>query len=208
MTASAYHHGDLRAALVEAAIDLARPAGAEAIVLREVTRRAGVTPRAAYRHFADRDDLVRAVAQRALAQLAAAIEHRMAATDEPDGRAMLTAVGESYIAFALDEPGLFDVAFFAMDDMLNTTAPESTCGTGLSPYQLLEASLEALVAEGCLPVGDVGDAVITCWSGVHGFATLTARGPLRGLPRELVDQQSAKLVAALVNAVGRPAVVG
>ncbi|MCW2834267.1 MAG: TetR/AcrR family transcriptional regulator [Nocardioides sp.] len=202
MTATAYHHGDLRAALVEAAIELARPAGAESIVLREVTRRAGVTPRAAYRHFADRDDLVRAVAQRALAQLATAIERRMADTLEPDGRAKLQAVGESYIAFALDEPGLFDVAFFAMDDMLNTTAPESTsCGTGLSPYQLLEAALEALVAEGGLSSADVGDAVITCWSGVHGFATLTARGPLRELPRQLVDEQSARLVTALVDAV-------
>ena len=201
MTATAYHHGDLRAALVEAALELARPTGAEAIVLREVTRRAGVTPRAAYRHFADRDALVRAVAQRALARLAAAIEERMRAAGEPDGMAMLQAVGESYIAFALDEPGLFDVAFFAMDDMVNSGAPESAAACGLSPFQLLEAALETLVREGRLPAEDVGDAVITCWSGVHGFATLAARGPLRELPRDLVDAKAVRLVAGLVDAV-------
>lgn len=201
MTATAYHHGDLRAALVEAALELARPTGAEAIVLREVTRRAGVTPRAAYRHFADRDALVRAVAQRALARLAAAIEERMRAAGEPDGMAMLQAVGESYIAFALDEPGLFDVAFFAMDDMVNSGAPESAAACGLSPFQLLESALETLVREGRLPAEDVGDAVITCWSGVHGFATLAARGPLRELPRDLVDAKAVRLVAGLVDAV-------
>ena len=201
MTATAYHHGDLRAALVEAALELARSTGAEAIVLREVTRRAGVTPRAAYRHFADRDALVRAVAQRALARLAAAIEERMRAAGVPDGMAMLQAVGESYIAFALDEPGLFDVAFFAMDDMVNSGAPESAAACGLSPFQLLEVALETLVREGRLPAGDVGDAVITCWSGVHGFATLTARGPLRELPRDLVDAKAVRLVAGLVDAV-------
>ena len=208
MTATAYHHGDLRAALVEAALELARPTGAEAIVLREVTRRAGVTPRAAYRHFADRDALVRAVAQRALARLAAAIEERIRAAGEPDGMAMLQAVGESYIAFALDEPGLFDVAFFAMDDMVNSGAPESAAACGLSPFQLLEAALETLVREGRLPAEDVGDAVITCWSGVHGFATLAARGPLRELPRDLVDAKAVRLVAGLVDAVAERTPVG
>jgi AcrR family transcriptional regulator len=194
--------------LVDAALELARPAGADAIVLREVTRRAGVTPRAAYRHFVDRDDLVQAVAQRALSLLAAAIEQRMAALAEPDGRAMLQAVGESYITFALDDPGLFDVAFFAMDDMVNTAAPESKAACGLSPFQLLEAALEKLVREGLLPAADVGDAVITCWSGVHGFATLTALGPLRELPRHLVDDQSTRLVRALVDAVAGRTLTG
>lgn len=205
--AESYHHGDLRAALVDAATELARPAGAHAIVLREVTRRAGVTPRAAYRHFDDRDDLVRAVAQRSLALLSAAIEQRIDATDEPDGRLMLQAVGESYISFALDEPGLFDVAFFAMDDMVNAHAPESGVGGGPSPFGLLEAALQALVREGRLPAAALGDAVITCWSGVHGFATLTSRGPLRVLPRALIDQQSVRLVAALVDAVAVQAAV-
>lgn len=202
MTASpTYHHGDLREALVQTAFSLARDGGTDAVVLREVTRRAGVTPRAAYRHFEDRDALVRAVAQRALAELAAAIDARVGAHDRPDGRTLLQAVGEAYVAFALDEPGWFDVAFFAMGDMLNATAPESTAGSGRTPYQQLEAALGVLVEEGLLAADAFGDAAMACWSGVHGYATLTARGPLRELPREAIDDQAVRLVAGLVAAV-------
>lgn len=206
MTEPAYHHGDLRAALVEAALELARPAGADAIVLREATRQAGVTPRAAYRHFADREALVRATSQRALGRLAAAIERRMDASGEPDGREMLRAVGEAYVTFALDEPGWFDVAFFAMDDMLNSTSPEATAEAGLSPYQQLQLALDTLVREGRLAESDVGDAAILCWSGVHGFATLAVRGPLRELPRDFMREQGARVVDALVDAVADAAV--
>ena len=194
-----YHHGDLRTALVREGLALSRADGADAIVLREVTRRAGVTARAAYRHFADRDALVRAVARGALAEMARTIERRQ--PPGRDGVAMLRSVGEGYIQFALDEPGWFDVAFFAMADMANTAEPDAAGDAGRSPYQQLEDALAALVEEGWIEAGDTGDAAITCWSGVHGFATLTSRGPLRGLPRDLVDAQAQKLVVALVDAV-------
>ena len=181
---------------------MSRAKGADAIVLREATRRVGVTGRAAYRHFADRDALLRAVAQAALAEMARTIERRQG--DSTDGATMLRAVGEGYIEFALDEPGWFDVAFFAMTDMLNTTAHGSAGDAGRSPYQQLEDALAALVAAGRLAPERSGDAAITCWSGVHGFATLTSRGPLRHLPRELVDAQAGRLVAELVDAVTAP----
>ena len=197
--ARTYHHGDLHAALVREGLAMSRTAGAEGISLRELTRRAGVTARAAYRHFEDRDALVRAVARGALAEMARTIERRLG--DACDGTSMLRAVGEGYIQFALDEPGWFDVALFAMADMDNTDQPEAAGAAGRSPYQQLEDALAALVAEGRLDAGAAGDAAITCWSGVHGFATLTSRGPLRGLPRRLVDDQGSGLVAALVDAV-------
>jgi AcrR family transcriptional regulator len=196
---SGYHHGDLREALVRAGLQMSRDRGAEAIVLREATRRAGVTARAAYRHFADRDELVRAVAQAALAEMARTIERKQAGA--AGGVAMLTGVGEGYIQFALDEPGWFDVAFFAMPDMVNTTAAGSAGAAGRSPYQQLEDALAMLVGERLLELGRAAEAGITCWSGVHGFATLTSRGPLRGLPRPVVDAQARRLVADLVASV-------
>jgi AcrR family transcriptional regulator len=199
----AYHHGDLRAALVQAGLDMSRSGGAEAIVLREATRRAGVTARAAYRHFADRDELVRAVAQAALAEMARTIERRQA--DARGGRAMLRGVGQGYIEFALEEPGWFDVAFFAMSDMLNTTAVESAGETGRSPYQQLADALDCLVRDGVLEPKGVDQAALVCWSGVHGFAALTARGPLRHLPRAVIDAQATQLVSTLVDAVSRSA---
>lgn len=201
MTAArtAFHHGDLRAALVHEGLVQARTAGTDAVVLRAATRAVGVTPRAAYRHFADRDALVRAVSRAALAEMAIRIEERQARAD--DAVELLTAVGTGYIAFAIDEPGWFDVAFFAMADMLNTTAPEAAGPAGRSPYQQLHDALDALVADGRLTAHRVGPSAVLCWSGVHGFATLATRGPLRGLPRRSIDAQAQGLVADLVNAV-------
>src|SRR6202040_751336 len=71
---STYRHGDLRRALLEAGIELARGGGPDAVVLREATRRAGVVPNAAYRHFASRQELLQAVRASALVAVAVAME--------------------------------------------------------------------------------------------------------------------------------------
>src|SRR5438094_10597740 len=71
---STYRHGDLRRALLDAGVELARSGGPDAVVLREATRRAGVVPNAAYRHFASRHDLLQAVRAAALSALAVAME--------------------------------------------------------------------------------------------------------------------------------------
>lgn len=136
---STYRHGDLRRALIEAGIELARAGGPEAVVLREATRRAGVVPNAAYRHFASRQDLLQAVRAASLARLAIAMEKEFArarrartrrartqgsalggtAVDAAaDGAAQLAreslrSVGIGYLRFAFDEPGLFRTAFGA-----------------------------------------------------------------------------------------------
>src|SRR5436309_13135693 len=93
-----FRHGDLRRALVEAGIALARAGGPHAVVLREATRRAGVAPNAAYRHFASRQDLLEAVRSAALSGLADAMEAeiakaRRAKSPEDAARATLRAVG-------------------------------------------------------------------------------------------------------------------
>src|SRR5277367_4266678 len=75
---STYRHGDLRRALLEAGIELARGGGPDAVVLREATRRAGVVPNAAYRHFASRQELLEAVRAAALSALAVAMETELA----------------------------------------------------------------------------------------------------------------------------------
>src|SRR5688500_16812376 len=75
---STYRHGDLRRALLEAGMELARKGGPDAVVLREATRRAGVAPNAAYRHFASREALLQAVRAAALSAVAAAMEAELA----------------------------------------------------------------------------------------------------------------------------------
>src|SRR6218665_3838853 len=85
---STYRHGDLRRALLDAGIELARGGGPEAVVLREATRRAGVVPNAAYRHFASRHDLLLAVRAAALSEAAKAMESELAVLpcDQPPAR--------------------------------------------------------------------------------------------------------------------------
>src|SRR5690242_12739289 len=102
---STYRHGDLRRALLEAGIDLARGGGPDAVRLREATRRAGVVPNAAYRHFAGRQDLLQAVRAAALSALAVAMEGEMAALPREGhpgelARAQLRAIGTAYLRFA------------------------------------------------------------------------------------------------------------
>src|SRR5438094_3406424 len=109
---STYRHGDLRRALLEAGVDLARDGGPDAVVLREATRRAGVVPNAAYRHFASRMELLQAVRMTALSRLALSMETQLDTLSPTLGpaelaRATLRAVGLGYLHFALTETGLF-----------------------------------------------------------------------------------------------------
>lgn len=181
-----YRHGDLRRALIDAGVALARHGGPAAVVLREATRRAGVVPNAAYRHFANRDDLLAAVRMAALAELAATIEGEMAAIDgaadaPTRARAQLRAVGLGYLAFANHQPGLFQTAFFVPPTERDAPRHEMAGPGGLDPLQLLCAALDAMVAAGLLAPERRAGAEVLAWSSVHGFADLVVDGPLSGL---------------------------
>src|SRR3954468_17366468 len=141
-----FRHGDLRRALLDAGVELARAAGPHAVVLREATRRAGVAPNAAYRHFASHSDLLQAVRAAALASLARAIETEIATVRRGKSpaevaRARLRAVGTGYLKFALKEPGLFRTAFLNNDPVEGASDPANAGPGGLDPFQLLGAAL-------------------------------------------------------------------
>ena len=175
-----YHHGNLRDALVSAGFELARQGGPEAVTLREVTRAAGVSHNAAYRHFADRDDLLRAVCQRCMTALADLMESRLEELGGRRGskqaRDRLSTVGRAYIDFALAEPGLFRTAFGVPTD-----AEPLGPGEERHPYGILSACLDDLVAAGKLDPARRPGAEFAPWSAVHGIATLLADGPLRDM---------------------------
>nr|HRD11988.1 TetR/AcrR family transcriptional regulator [Mycobacterium sp.] len=111
-----YHHGNLRQALLDHAVELARTGGPDAVVLRDVQRMAGVSNSAAYRHYSDRGALLGAVTEYAESRLADAMVARLNAVPEKGPKAKravdrLRATGQGYIDFALVEPGLFRTAF-------------------------------------------------------------------------------------------------
>ena len=175
-----YHHGNLRAALVDAGAELARASGPDGVVLREVARRTGVSHNAAYRHFADRDELLAEIASLAAAQLEQAMQRRLDGVRETDpaqrARARLRETGRAYVEFALSEPGLFTVAFCPIETDDPSSMPDA------APYLLLGQVLDELVEAGAVsPAGREG-ADVACWAAVHGLSVLLLDGPLRGLP--------------------------
>ena len=183
-----YRHGDLRRALLDAGIALAREGGPTAVVLREATRQAGVAPNAAYRHFANHQALFDAVRAHALGALAQAIERewrKALRVREPaaQARALLRAVGTGYLGFAQAETGLFRTAFvFGQHEVQVPPDPARTAAMGLNPFELLGAALDAMVATGVLPAERRPQAEYLSWSAVHGMALLIIDGPLRGTP--------------------------
>ena len=183
-----YRHGDLRRALLDAGIALAREGGPTAVVLREATRQAGVAPNAAYRHFANHQALFDAVRAHALGALAQAIERewrKALRVREPaaQARALLRAVGTGYLGFAQAETGLFRTAFvFGQHEVQVPPDPARTAAMGLNPFELLGAALDAMAATGVLPAERRPQAEYLAWSAVHGMALLIIDGPLRGTP--------------------------
>lgn len=195
-----YRHGDLRRALLEAGIALAREGGPNAIVLRETTRRAGVVPNAAYRHFGSRQELFAAVRAAALGALAEAMEREWAKTDciaEPAerARAQVAAVGRGYLGFAQAETGLFRTAFASGEhDVEVPRDPARTGSMGLNPFELLGAALDAMVKAGVLPAERRAGAEYLAWSAVHGMALLIIDGPLRTASMEVRQSLGRRLL--------------
>jgi AcrR family transcriptional regulator len=198
-----YHHGNLRESLVDAAMQLARSGGPGAVVLRAVSREAGVSHNAAYRHFADHDDLLAAVSDRCMAELADLMRQRTAEVTVRGATkrawAKLEAIGRAYIDFAVSEPGWFRTAFSAAHGAPPPAAGRVVEEAALGPFELLSARLDELIEVGAIPPERRPRAEHAAWSMVHGLSSLLVDGPLRALPRAEVDQ----IVGTVLGVVSR-----
>lgn len=175
--------GDVRAGLVAAGVELARAGGPDAVVLREATRIVGVVPNAAYRHFADRDELLAAVCTAAMNELADRMAAGIARVRGKHGNAAaaqrrLGAIGTAYLRFAQEEPGLFATAF-ALPNQHSYAARDEP---DRSPLGLLRAALDELVDAGALDPQRREGIEYPIWALVHGTAVLLGQGPLRDAP--------------------------
>src|SRR5262245_34353370 len=178
--------GAVRDGLIAAGLELARAGGPDAVVLREATRLVGVVPNAAYRHFADRDELLAAVCAAAMRELA----DRMAAGvarvrgkhgDAAAARRRLGAIGTAYLEFARQAPGLFATAF-ALPQQHAYAAADNGTGHDRTPLGQLRTVLDELVDAGVLDRRRRDGIEYPIWSTVHGLAVLAGQGPLREVP--------------------------
>jgi len=185
-----YHHGDLRRALLSAATELAERGGSDGVALREAARRIGVSPSAAYRHFPSRDGLLAHVgsqAREALAQRMLAATADIRGSSGRSARARFRATGRAYIEFALDEPGLFEVAFRRCPPALYV--PDDP-----SPYAVLSEALDALDGAGLLAVPRAA-AEVPAWVAVHGAAILLGEGMLPRDDRDAIVNATLDMVS-------------
>ena len=196
---STFRHGDLRRALLEAGLDLAREGGPDAVILREATRRAGVVPNAAYRHYASREALLQAVRQACVAALARSIEKELATIDPnaplvARAKAHLRGVGMGYIKFAILEPGLLRTAFAIPDGLKGQPAPEKSGDSGKTPFQLLSDAIDLMLEAGLLPKSKRLGAEFLAWSSVYGLSMLMIDGPLRSFSPAQVEAVGQRLI--------------
>lgn len=188
-----YHHGDLKAALVDAAIALIAERGVRDFSLAEVSRRLGVTVAAPYRHFADRDDLLAAVGIRAIDAFAAALAVQAGDTDSPQQR--LAALASAYVRFAGEQRPLFDTLFVTGID--KSRYPEFR-----RAFHALEETFRACALEVCGQDARAADALMAVTEATaHGHATLLLDGSFDDEedPLSCAADQAADATLALIK---------
>ena len=181
-----YHHGNLKEALIRAALDLIKEKGPAGFTFAEAARSAGVSPAAPYRHFRDRDELLADVARRGFEQFEAVLAR---AWDEgrPDPLTAFDRMGRAYLDFAKREPAFYS-AMFEAGISLDAT-PELRQASDRS-FAVLRGASEILVAR--IPPGERPPALMVAlhiWSMTHGIASLFGRGDAsrRTLPMSAED---------------------
>ncbi len=202
-----YHHGDLRNALLQAALRLVAEKGAEGFSLREAAREVGVSPAAAYRHFEDKKALMGSLVVGGMGQLALAMER---AVDGIKGRAgsaaravaELAVTGQAYVEFAVRHPEQFQVMFGPWCDHLDfTEVPSEAKPRGRDAYQILVDSLDGLVRAGAITPAARAGAELPAWSMVHGLASLLVAKALPLGPAERA-QATALTLRTLLRGLG------
>jgi AcrR family transcriptional regulator len=185
---SPYHHGDLRAACVRAALELLEEGGTAELSLRAVARRAGVAASAPYRHYADRDALMAAVAAVGYRELAEFLAAAHPAPSTPDD---LAAVALAYVQFALRRPALFRVMF---GEPCNRDSAE-----GIAATEAISAYVAAIVKR-AFPGADPDALATAAWALVHGLAFLHLDGKLDASDPAAVAARVTAAVHAMLTA--------
>ncbi len=191
-----YHHGDLRQALLDAALGLIAEHGAKSLTLRAVARAAGVSQTAPYRHFKDRSALVGGVAIEAFARLGAAIER--AVRTGPPGLPALERGLAAYLRFAHLHSAEYRVMFGAELAGRHDRPEVRAAAEGV--FSILRDGIARLQARDLLAGGDPVLMAIAAWATVHGLAMLTLDGrtaATRRSSKQLVEATTRLLLTGM-----------
>jgi AcrR family transcriptional regulator len=180
-TRTTYHHGNLRQALLDAALEALATTSAESISLRELARRVGVDHRAAYRHFADKDSLLAVVAEEGYRSLLVRVQREMARHDEDDTIGRLRSIARAYVLFASQHPSHYRV-------MSGPRLNELGRFPGLEPvltelFDVVEGEVKAGITARRLSPMDTRQTTVALWATVHGLSSLVLARRVR-VPKE------------------------
>ena len=174
-TRTTYHHGDLGPALVREAARTIRTAGVEAVTLRDVGRRLGVSRTALYRHFADKAALLAAVARQGFQTFSRELQEAWDAAGA--GMTGFRAMGAAYVRFAIANPAHYRIMFGRFKDLCESDA--ALAGDASASFQVLLDALAALERDGAIPVAADRHALgLFIWASMHGVAMLSIDGQL------------------------------
>ncbi len=184
-----YHHGNLKEALIRAALELIAQKGPAGFTFAEAARWAGVSPAAPYRHFRDREELLANVARRGFEEFEQALA-RAWDKGRPDPMTALDRIGKAYLAFARKEPAYYSAMF---EGGVSPEASPDLQACGERAFGILRSAAEALIAT--MPVQARPPALMMAlhiWALSHGIASLFGRGdaarrPLPMTPEELLE---------------------
>jgi AcrR family transcriptional regulator len=174
-----YHHGDLKTALVDAGVEILRGKGPEALSLREVARRVGVSQAAPYRHFKDRRELIAAIAERGFSRMGDAMRRAMTGAG---GRPGLRGVARAYVRFGLKNPAEYRVMFgpeVALTDDLPALRE-----TGRSVLGFVAEGIAGLQKAGLVGPGDPWLMAAATWAMLHGLVMLSLDGQAASVASE------------------------
>jgi AcrR family transcriptional regulator len=200
--ARAYHHGDLKNALRDAASALIAERGVEAVSLREISHAAGVSHTAAYRHYADKQALLAAIAEDSFRQLADINRRTIAQT--PGGPVpQLMACGRAYVRFGVQRPHVLQLMFSqAIPDW---SAHPSLQQASEELARTLADVVAAGQAAGAMQPAPLGEMTLTAWSLVHGLAMLLVgrRIPVPAVDDAFVEHMAEQCVGLLMRGLAR-----
>lgn len=183
---TSYHHGDARAALIEAGLNLLSHTPATEMSLRQVAEAAGLSRQAPYNHFDGKEGLLAALAQAGFEALASALDRALEGLDAPEAK--LAALAKAYIEFARVSPQRFRLMF--QRELVDLSAYPAAAAASAVAFGRLAALVSSIVGEEA-----AADQAIAAWSLVHGYATLS--NELEFEAAEAIEQRSRQFAALI-----------
>ncbi len=199
---TAYHHGDLKKALITAALAIVEEEGVDGLSLRKAARRVGVSHAAPTHHFRDMSGLLAAVATQGFRELFQAMKTSVGRLSRKEPLAVFKAIGMAYIEFAAHHTAYFRVMFHMA--LAEKSRYPKLREASQETFELMVKAVSGCQQAGLIMEGEPRELALSAWAAVHGLATLIVNGQLteKGLtdsPEELADMITRMLYMGLAR---------